>query len=446
MTDIQETVATVADELVGSGAERGLQVAAYVGQQPVVDVAAGVADPGTGRPVRPGTLFYNWSIGKGATATLVHRLVDAGQLAYDTPVAEVWPEFAATDPATTRPPRGPREAADPRRITKHGKQAITVRQVLNHSAGVPGLPPDVTLESVCSWPAMVAALEDAEPWWEPGTKVGYHAYTFGHLAGEIVRRVTGRALGDVLGDLTAAIGLPGEIRYGIGPDETVDLAVLEDAPSEGDWTAELPDDLPMLRAAPRALLPTAAFGNDPRVVAADIPAGAKVTARALARMYAGWLGPVDGRDRLRAPAGGSDRGVVVGARPDLRQRQPVGPGLRARAAVGRARLGARVRHGRRGGQLGGRGPGPRRGRRRHAQRDEHGLRDRRARRADGPRRGRPRLSRRRRSTAGRAHRRGVGQTVQGVHRHRPVCPGARSTARAPVAAAQPPMPASFPRP
>jgi CubicO group peptidase (beta-lactamase class C family) len=306
MTDIQETVATVADELVGSGAERGLQVAAYVGQQPVVDVAAGVADPGTGRPVRPGTLFYNWSIGKGATATLVHRLVDAGQLAYDTPVAEVWPEFAATDPATTRPPRGPREAADPRRITKHGKQAITVRQVLNHSAGVPGLPPDVPLESVCSWPAMVAALEDAEPWWEPGTKVGYHAYTFGHLAGEIVRRVTGRALGDVLGDLTAAIGLPGEIRYGIGPDETVDLAVLEDAPSEGDWTAELPDDLPMLRAAPRALLPTAAFGNDPRVVAADIPAGAKVTARALARMYAGWLGPVDGAEivsvRRRAEA------------------------------------------------------------------------------------------------------------------------------------------------
>src|SRR6476661_4137283 len=84
MTDIQETVATLADELVGSGAERGLQVAAYVGQQPVVDVVAGVADPGTGRPVRPGTLFYNWSIGKGATATLVHRLVDAGALGFDT--------------------------------------------------------------------------------------------------------------------------------------------------------------------------------------------------------------------------------------------------------------------------------------------------------------------------------------------------------------------------
>ena len=277
MSDVQETVAAIAQELIDSGAERGLQVAAYVDQEPVVDVAAGVADPAGGRPVRPGTLFYNWSIGKGATATLVHRLVDTGRIGYDTPVAEVWPEFA-----------------------RHGKQAITVRQVLDHSAGVPGLPPDATIGSVCSWPAMVAALEDAEPWWEPGTAVGYHAYTFGFLCGEIVRRVTGREPGDELAALTAAIGLPGEIRYGIAPDETVDLAVLEDAPSDGDWTADLPADDPMLRAAPRAVMPDARFGSDPRVLAADIPAGAKVTARALARMYAGWLGPVDGAEIVSA--------------------------------------------------------------------------------------------------------------------------------------------------
>src|SRR5690348_16429417 len=130
MSDVQEIVAAIADELVGSGAERGLQVAAYVDQQPVVDVAAGVADPATGRPVRADTLFYNWSIGKGATATLVHRLVDAGAITDDTRVADVWPEFA-----------------------RHGKDVITVRQVLNHSAGVPGLPPGTTVAAACSWPA-----------------------------------------------------------------------------------------------------------------------------------------------------------------------------------------------------------------------------------------------------------------------------------------------------
>jgi CubicO group peptidase (beta-lactamase class C family) len=223
MSDIQEIVAEIADGLVASGTERGLQVTAYVDQQPVVDVVAGVADPGTGRPVEPGTLFYNWSIGKGATATLVHRLVDAGSLGYDTRIADLWPEFA-----------------------RHGKQSITVRQVLNHSAGVPGLPADTTPEAVCSWERMIAALEDAEPWWEPGTKVGYHAYTFGYLAGEIARRASGHELGDLLDDLTTTV------------------------------------------------FPSAAFGNDLRVIAADIPAGAKVTARALARMYAGWLGEVDG--------------------------------------------------------------------------------------------------------------------------------------------------------
>lgn len=270
MSDIQEVVAGIADELVASGAERGLQVAAYVDQQPVVDVVAGVADPATGRPVEPGTLFYNWSIGKGATATLAHRLVDAGTLRYDTPVAELWPEFG-----------------------RHGKQTITVRQVLDHSAGVPGLPAGVTLESVCSWDAMMRALEDAEPWWEPGTKVGYHAYTFGYVVGEIVRRATGRELGDVLAELTAAIGRPGEIRFGMPAAEASGLAVLEDAPSDLDWS-QMPDDLPMFRAAPMAVFPSAAFGSDPRVIAADIPAGAKVTARALARMYAGWLGEVGG--------------------------------------------------------------------------------------------------------------------------------------------------------
>lgn len=103
---------------------------------------------------------------------------------------------------------------------------MTVRQALDHSAGVPGLPAGVTVEDACDWPTMVAALEDATPWWEPGTAVGYHAYTFGYLVGEIARRASGRELSDLLTDLTTGIG---------------------------------------------------------------VPAGAKVTASALARMYTGWL-------------------------------------------------------------------------------------------------------------------------------------------------------------
>jgi CubicO group peptidase (beta-lactamase class C family) len=273
MSNVQE----IADELVASGVERGLQVAAYVDGKQVVDVVAGVADPATGRPVTPGTLFYNWSIGKGATATLVHRL----GLNPATRVVEVWPEFG-----------------------KHGKDVVTVRQVLDHTAGVPGLPAGVTVDDVCSWPTMVAALEDAQPWWEPGTQVGYHAYTFGYLCGEIVRRVTGRELGDVLADLTTELGYPGEIRYGMA--DASGLAVPEDAPSDVDWS-QVPPDSPILRAAPLTVMPTAALGADPRMIGADIPAGAKVSARAMAALYARWLESPQLADVTTASAEGEDQ-------------------------------------------------------------------------------------------------------------------------------------------
>lgn len=275
MRDVQE----IADDLVASGAERGLQVAAYVDGEQVVDVVAGVADPAAGRPVTPDTLFYNWSIGKAATATLVHRLVDEGLLGFDTRVVEVWPEFG-----------------------RYGKDVVTVRQVLDHTAGVPGLPDGVTVDDVCSWPTMTAALEDARLWWEPGTAVGYHAYTFGYLCGEIVRRVTKHELADVLADLTVDIGHPGEIRYGM-PD-TAGLAVLEDAPSDVDWS-QMPAS--MLRVAPLTVLPTAALGADPRMLAADIPAGAKVTARALAALYARWLASPWLADVTTVSAAGEDQ-------------------------------------------------------------------------------------------------------------------------------------------
>ncbi len=162
------------------------------------------------------------------------------------------------------------------------------------------------MDTLADWPRMVAAMQDAEPWWEPGTRVGYHAYSFGFLAGEIVRRATGRPLARVLrDDLAAPIGHPDEIWFGVPEADRDRLAVLVDGPSEVDWsTLEVDPELPMFRAAPMAVFPTAALGNDPRMIGADIPAGGKVSARAIARMYAALLGEVDGvrlisADRLR---------------------------------------------------------------------------------------------------------------------------------------------------
>jgi CubicO group peptidase (beta-lactamase class C family) len=174
-----------------------------------------------------------------------------------------------------------------------------VRQVLNHSAGVPGIPLDTTIEDLCDWDKMCAAIADAELWWEPGTKVGYHAYTFGYIVGEVVRRATGKPISQLLAEEVAGpLGVAGELWFGMPASEQHRLAPLEEEPGAAEQAAQmmasLPPDLPMFKASPPELFPNAAFGNRPDTLAADIPAGGKTSARAIARMYAALLGEVDG--------------------------------------------------------------------------------------------------------------------------------------------------------
>jgi CubicO group peptidase (beta-lactamase class C family) len=272
MTDVQKQVQEAIDQLVESGAERGVQVAVYRNGELVVDAVAGVADPATGRPVTSDTPFYNFSIVKGAAATVAHVLAERGLFGYDTPIVELWPEFGA-----------------------HGKNTVTVRHVLNHSAGVPAIPLDTTPEDLCDWDKMCMAIADARLWWEPGTKVGYHAYTFGYIVGEIVRRVTGKPISQVLREEVAApLGVADELYFGMPESEHGRLARLEDAEGAAEMTSSMPEDLPMFKAGPAALFPTAQLGNRTDILAADIPAGGKTTARAIARMYAALLGEVDG--------------------------------------------------------------------------------------------------------------------------------------------------------
>jgi CubicO group peptidase (beta-lactamase class C family) len=288
-TDLQEQVQGAIDEMVESGAERGLQVAVYRRGEMVVDAVAGIADPASGRPVDSGSPFYNFSICKAAASTLVHMLAERGLFTYDTPVAELWPEFAA-----------------------HGKQGVTIRHVLTHSAGVPGIPLTTTLEDLCDWDKMCAGIADSELWWEPGMKIGYHAYTFGYIAGEVIRRATGKPISKVLlEELSGPLGIGKELYFGMPLSEQHRLATLEDAPMPaGMDMPKMPPDLPMFKAGPMSTMPNAYLGNRPDILAADIPAGGKTSARAIARMYAAMLDAVDGvrlvsPDRLRevtAPA------------------------------------------------------------------------------------------------------------------------------------------------
>ncbi|GIH91778.1 serine hydrolase domain-containing protein [Planobispora siamensis] len=280
-TDLQKQLQEAADRLVESGAETGLQVAVYRHGEQVADVVAGVADTATGRPMTSDTPVYSTSTGKGVTATVVHVLVERGALSYDTPIAELWPEFAA-----------------------HGKGSATLRHALTHTLGVPGVPVATTPEDLCDWDKMCAAIADATPWWEPGSKTGYHPQSFGYIVGEVVRRATGKPISQVLEEEVAGpLGVADELFFGVPESELGRLARLEEAPLPPGMPEVSPEmfaDIPFFRvvdgytAAPMAAMPDAAFGNRPDVLTSDIPAGGTMTARAVARMYAALMDEVDG--------------------------------------------------------------------------------------------------------------------------------------------------------
>jgi CubicO group peptidase (beta-lactamase class C family) len=233
-----------------------------------------VADPATGRPVTSATPFFSYSIGKGVAATVLHVLAERGLVDYDTRLAELWPEFGA-----------------------HGKEQTTVRHALSQSAGVPGLPAGLTVADLCDWDKMCAIIAGAEPWWEPGTKIGYHAVTFGYIVGEIIRRLTSTPISQALREAVAEpLGAANELFFSVPASEQGRLARLEEAPGNEEMAAAMadaPEDSPFLKLGPPECT-TAAYGNRADVLSANIPAGGTVTARAVARMYAALLGEVDG--------------------------------------------------------------------------------------------------------------------------------------------------------
>jgi CubicO group peptidase (beta-lactamase class C family) len=266
---LQRRVQDVIDELVASDAEDGIQVAVLQHGRVVVDAVAGLADPRTGRPVGPDTLFFAASTGKGVATSIAHVLVERGDLGYGQRVADVWPEFAA-----------------------HGKDFVTLRDVLLHTAGVPGLWPQIHPADLGDWHRVCAFIADQPPWWPPGTRTGYHALTFGFVLGELVRRATGRTLAAALREeIAAPLGITDELLFGVPAHR---LACVARQGPPGAAPPPPPPGSPLDRAIPPGVQPTAAFANCPEVLRADVPSQGTMSARAAARMYAALLGHVDG--------------------------------------------------------------------------------------------------------------------------------------------------------
>jgi len=181
--------------------EVGASVSLTVGGETVVDLWGGVADQKTGAAWTRDTVGIVFSCTKGATAICAHVLASRGKLDLDAPVAELWPEFAT-----------------------HGKERATARMMLDHSVGVPALRTKVKDSGPYEWDYMTGLLAEEAPFWEPGTRNGYHGFTFGWTVGEMVRRATGVSLGTFFQDEIARplgldfwIGLPEAIEPRVAP-------------------------------------------------------------------------------------------------------------------------------------------------------------------------------------------------------------------------------------
>ena len=195
----------LADVLAEPG-ELGAAVSVMVGGRSVVDVWGGFADTARRRRWEHDTRCCVFSAGKGPLAILAHLVVAAGRLSLDSPVHEVWPEFAAGDKA------GDKDG---------GKDRVTLRDLLTHRAGLPAVRADLPAGAMFDWTAMTSALAAERPWWTPGTRHGYHLTTFGWLVGEVVRRATGAAVPDAMRTLlTGPVG--SGFTYGVATGDVAE--------------------------------------------------------------------------------------------------------------------------------------------------------------------------------------------------------------------------------
>ncbi|RKN28605.1 serine hydrolase domain-containing protein [Micromonospora musae] len=254
--------------LLADGRETGAALTIWYDGRIVVDVVGGERSPG--RPWLPETLVGVYSVGKPVAALCLLVLVDRGRLDLDDPVAEHWPGFCT--PAT-------------------------VRQVLTHTAGLPAFPAPRPAEAVADWDLLCADLAAADPEWAPGSVAGEHAWTYGHLVGELVRRVDGRTPGRFLAEEIAG---PWRLDLGFGLSAADQRRCAELRYGDPAWPDRVAGEPGSLRhravSNPAGGLDLAVL-NSPLWRGSQVPAvNLHATATGLARLYAGLLagGTLDG--------------------------------------------------------------------------------------------------------------------------------------------------------
>jgi len=251
--------------------ELGGACCAYHRGEKVVDLWGGIRNADTSEPWKPDTMVIVYSATKGLAAMTLAVAHSRGRLDYEERVCAYWPEFA-----------------------QHGKQRITVRQLLAHQAGLFALDESVDRTIVADLDRLAAVLARQKPAWEPGTRQAYHAITLGYYESELLRRVDPRhrSLGRFFQD---------EIASPLGLDVYIRLP--ERIPNSRLATISRPRPIDMLLGFPLRLT-LEAMNRRSRIVRAlegsefpheeehvyarnfEVPSGGAVgTARAIAHAY-----------------------------------------------------------------------------------------------------------------------------------------------------------------
>ena len=258
------------------GLEIGAAAAVTVDGEFVVDIWGGDADTG-GTPWQRDTIVNVYSTTKTMAATCMLMLADRGELDFDAPVAQYWPEFA-----------------------QNGKEGVLVSHVMAHTAGVPGFdPPLATIEQLYDLEAIADNLAAQAPWWEPGTASGYHAISQGNLQSEILYRITGRRMADWF-RTEVAEPLDADFWISLPASEDHRVAALQPPVFTGDKLTINGVEVSADSIAVKALASCPMTATEPATRewrAAEIPAaGGFGNARSVARVHAALAcgGAVDG--------------------------------------------------------------------------------------------------------------------------------------------------------
>ena len=256
-----ETVAEEFRAVLADNPDAGAAFAAFRDGEPLADIWGGLADAEAETRWREDTIQMVFSGTKGLVAVCLLVLLDRGTLELDAPVARYWPAFAAA-----------------------GKGGVTVAQLVSHQSGLPGLHEGFEPDDLLDAERMIARVAAEPPFWAPGTRLAYHAVTFGWLCDGLVRAVDGRSVGRFFAEeIAGPLGL--ELWIGAAPELAPRIARLVPAADYGvTYLGDEPE--PLLELVYGSSLSGGVPWNDQRFREAEIPAANAIgTVRSLARLY-----------------------------------------------------------------------------------------------------------------------------------------------------------------